>query len=242
MSEIDERESVDHISFEILPQPDDTTCGPACLHAVYRHHGDGISLSEVVGQIRYLEEGGTLAVLLARHALDRGYAATIYSYNLQVFDPTWFELRPKELRAKIEEQHKKKRGRKLRMEGQAFVEFLDRGGRLRFEDLSVALLRKYLKRGVPIITGLSATYLHRSARELPDAPVTDDVRGEPVGHFVVLHGYDPKTRSVYIADPLRPNPLTVTQKYRVGIDRVICSILLGILTYDGNLLVIERKK
>ena len=33
----------------------------------------------------------TLAVLLGCHALRRGYEATIYTFNLQVFDPTWFE-------------------------------------------------------------------------------------------------------------------------------------------------------
>jgi hypothetical protein len=29
-------------------------------------------------------------VWLACHALRRGYDATIYTYNLQLFDPTWF--------------------------------------------------------------------------------------------------------------------------------------------------------
>ena len=40
------------------------------------------------------------------------------------------------------------------------------------------------------------------------------------------------------------NPMADGQKYEVSIDRVICSILLGIVTYDANLLIIEpgRKK
>ena len=30
----------------ILPQPDDTTCGPTCLHAVYGYYDDSIPLQE----------------------------------------------------------------------------------------------------------------------------------------------------------------------------------------------------
>ncbi len=75
---------------DILPQPDDTTCGPTCLHAAYRYYGDIISLTQVIREVRKLKGGGTLAVFLACHALKRGYQAKIYTYNLHVFDPTWF--------------------------------------------------------------------------------------------------------------------------------------------------------
>ena len=33
---------------EILAQPDDATCGPTCLHAVYRHFGDALPLDSVI--------------------------------------------------------------------------------------------------------------------------------------------------------------------------------------------------
>ncbi|MFH1021272.1 MAG: C39 family peptidase, partial [Pseudomonadota bacterium] len=74
----------------ILPQPDLITCGPTCLHAVYQYYGDDITLTKVIDEVKSLETGGTLDVFLACHALRRGYKARIYTYNLQVFDPTWF--------------------------------------------------------------------------------------------------------------------------------------------------------
>ena len=58
-----------------------------------------------------------------------------------------------------------------------------------------------------MITGLSATYLYRAVRDIPDTNADDDVRGEPVGHFVVLTGYRRDTREILIADPLEGNPL-----------------------------------
>ena len=84
------------LHLEILPQPDDTTCGPTCLHAVYRYYGESLPLPEIIAQSRQLEEGGTLAVLLGCDALRRGYRARLFTFNLKVFDPTWFPTSAKE--------------------------------------------------------------------------------------------------------------------------------------------------
>jgi len=61
-----------------------------------------------------------------------------------------------------------------------------------------------------------------------------------VGHFVVVHGYDASTDSVLVADPLQQNAFG-SHTYRVGVVRLLGAIMLGVLTYDGNLLVITRR-
>lgn len=83
------------LNFDIKAQPDDTTCGPTCLHALYQYYNDSIALKEVVDEVKSLKTGGTLAVMLGNHALQRGYNAHIYTYNLNIFDPTWFDLSSK---------------------------------------------------------------------------------------------------------------------------------------------------
>lgn len=228
----------------ILPQPDDVTCGPTCLHAVYRYYEDHLPLAQVIEEVTHLEEGGTLAVYLAQHALRRGYRAVIYSYNLQLFDPTWFPNRDSALADLLKAQLAHKNDPKLREATYAYLEFLQLGGRIRFEVLTKALIRRHLNRGIPILTGLSATYLYGSARELDLGRelIYDDIRGEPTGHFVVLAGYDRKRRSVLLADPSLTNPVSASRQYEVHIDRLICSLMLGILTYDANLLIIEPHK
>jgi hypothetical protein len=123
----------------------------------------------------------------------------------------------------------------------AYRDFLDLGGELRFEDLTPKLIRNYLRNDMPILTGLSATYLYRCAREVWPEAEYDDVRGEPTGHFVVLCGYDKGNKTVRIADPLLPNPVAAEQYYTVRLERLICAILLGILTYDGNLVILAPK-
>src|SRR5678815_573639 len=61
-----------------LPQPDETTCGPTCLHAIYRYWGDPEPLSSVTARMWRREHGGTYAVFLGCDALRKGYRARIY--------------------------------------------------------------------------------------------------------------------------------------------------------------------
>jgi hypothetical protein len=229
------------LKFNILPQPDEITCGPTCLHALYGYYGDALPLDQVIDGVPMLEGGGTLAVLLACHALRRGYQALIYTYKLQLFDPTWLTAGGQDLQDKLRRQMEFKHDPKLQAASRAYLEFIELGGELRFEDLTTALIRKYLNRSVPIITGLSATYLYLSPREFGPHSDYDDIRGEPSGHFVVLCGYDREARSVRVADPLLPNPVAPVQLYEISIDRVLCAILLGVLTYDANLLIIRPR-
>ncbi|MEW6219687.1 MAG: C39 family peptidase [Thermodesulfobacteriota bacterium] len=229
------------LHLEMLPQPDDATCGPTCLHALYRYYGDPVPLAQVIAEVPSLATGGTIAVFLACHALKRGYQARIFTYNLHMFDPTWFVPGGPGLARQLAAQATARSEPRLTQATGAYLEFLSLGGELRFEDLTAALVRHYLKRGVPILTGLSATYLYRSVREVPGSGQDSDVAGEPAGHFVVLCGYDADQRAVLVADPFLPNPVSGRQVYLVGIERVLGAILLGILTHDANFLVIQPK-
>ncbi len=110
--------------------------------------------------------------------------------------------------------------------------------------LSSQLLKEYFKTKYSILTGLSATYLYDSAEkafQIKTVSVYDDIRGTPCGHFVVLCGYDEKKKHVIVADPHRENPLSHDNYYKVSITRLINAIMLGVLTYDGNLLIIQPK-
>jgi len=224
---------------DILPQPDDTTCGPTCLHAVYGFHGDGVDLHQVIAEVTPLTTGGTLGVFLGLHALRRGYRATIYTYNLELFDPTWADQDPAELAELLTAQAAAKPSERLQVSTRAYLEFLQLGGRVLFQEPGPDLIRRHLLEGHPILTGLSATYLYGCAREVDLAGrlQSDAVRGEPTGHFVVIHGYDPETDSVLVADPIHENAFG-SHNYRVGMLRLIAAIMLGVLTYDGNLLVV----
>jgi hypothetical protein len=238
------------LGVEIQWQPDDVTCGPTCLHAVYRYFDDPVSLEEVVETTQSLPGEhlgrGTLAVMLGIDALRRGYTAHLITFNLQVFDPTWFDKATGEadervIASRLAEQAAAKRdlGDKFALATAAYMEFLSLGGTIATQDLTLALLARYIARGLPVLTGLSSTYLYQCAREYGHNDDYDDIRGLPQGHFVVLHGFDRTQRLVSVADPMGDNPGFGATDYKVPMARLTCAILLGVLTYDGNLLVIE---
>lgn len=228
---------------KILNQPDDSTCGPTSLHAVYQFHGLNISLNEVIKTVNVLEDGGTLAVMLGIDALKRGFDARIYSYNLKVFDLSWQQLSNNELIERLEKQLQYKSGKRFTQATRAYQEFLNLGGNIVFEDLHSGILTRYFDRNIPVLTGLSATYLYNSTREYTNSKnksVFNDLKGDPMGHFVVLCGMEGNT--VYVADPYNDNPFAGKSYYEVNLNRLLNSILLGIVTYDANMLIIMPKE
>ena len=233
------------IDIKMLPQPDDLTCGPTSLHAVYSFYHDNISLRRVIKEVSYLDEGGTLAVLLGRHAISRGYTAEIYTYNLKIFDPTWSRLKNDDIVNKLRKQLTIKKGKKFQQVTSAYISFIKAGGIIRFNNLSAALVKDYFEQNVPVLAGLSATYLYQCAREYTERDnrtVYDDIRGEPTGHFVVLCGYDKQGKQIVVADPYNANPISCDHYYSVNIGRLINAIMLGNTTYDANLLIIKPGK
>lgn len=234
---------------EIHRQPTDESCGPTCLHAVYRYWGLNTPIRAVLESVRTLAHDdvgrGTLAVNLGVDALRRGFVATLYTFNLNVFDPSWFSEDGRSRTDRLSEKLSFQAGLKARdkpkrrVETDSYLEFLRLGGRIRFQDLTSRLISGHIRAGRPLLIGLSATYLYRAVREYGPTDIEDDVRGVPQGHFVLLHGYDPRSRVVHIADPLEDNPRYASRNYTVPMARLVPAIMLGVLTYDGNLLAIE---
>jgi hypothetical protein len=236
-----ERARVSHeLQVQRFLQPDDVTCGPTCLTKVYDFYGVQLPLEDVIGEIHRNEDGGTLAVFLGISAMRRGFRARIFSYDLRIFDPTWARLSMPELSGKIRERLPYLRQPQARRAAKAYLDFLQMGGEIGFEELTPALLKRILNRNHPVLAGLSATYLYRMPRERHD-PAThelldDDVAGDPVGHFLVISGYEHWGRRFVVLDPSAHVPLTPDGRQVVDAQRLINAILLGDLTYDAVLL------
>ncbi|MEX2215770.1 MAG: hypothetical protein WD768_16785 [Phycisphaeraceae bacterium] len=230
------------IPFKMTVQPDYVTCGPSALHAVYRFWGREQPLQGVIGQVQSVPGGGTAAVMLALHAQAFGFDSTIYTCSLPMFDPSWFLPGAPPMRDRLLEQARLKQLEpKSQMVSRAYVDYLDRGGNVRMEDLTVSLLAEHLEAGTPLIMGLSATWLYRCMRDRQQDMMRDDIAGEPTGHFVVVHGIDTAARKAWVADPFCHKPWPGSHHYEVDADRLIASMLLGVATYDAKLLVIKPR-
>ena len=226
------------IDIPIALQPTETTCGPTCLQAVYAFYGDQVSVAELVQRVPSLLNGGTLAVILGRDALQRGYHVKIYTFNLHVVDPTWFNPPKSDLAIRLLRRGESCRSRRQRTAINAYRHYIEEGGELQMEDLCPRLLVDHLSNRRPILAGLSSTYLYQSSREDPVTNFDDDILGDPAGHFVILAGYNSDSDTVLVADPYF-NPFTPGSHYQVPWNRLVAAILLGAMTYDANLLVLS---
>ncbi len=229
------------LDINMLPQPNDITCGPTSLHAVYSFFRRDYTLQHIIDSVSSLKDGGTLAVYLGMDAIRRGFKAVVHSYNLRLLDPSWSSLSGGEISRKLAMQKEYKGGKKFSEVSDAYLNFISAGGEISFQDLTSELLKNYIDKGFPVLSGLNATYLYEYSRERTlnnNKTVYDDIKGTAVGHFVVICGY---TESCfYIADPYRDNPFSDNHMYCVDYQRLLNAIMLGIITYDANLLVIEE--
>lgn len=236
------------IDLNIRSQPNDETCGPTSLHAIYHYYGLQISLKDVIDTMEHSLSGGTLSPLLGKHALMHGFDATIYVNQLDLFDPTWFHksrASQETLLIKLKSQDKFKHAKGFSIASKAYQDFLTLGGNIRFQTIDAQMFKDHFKKNIPILTGLNSTYLYRTSRELYTSSgesFFDDLQGSSCGHFVVLCGYHEKRRHVIVADPWRENPLSKNNYYKVSLARLINAIMLGAQTYDATLLVITPKE
>lgn len=227
-------------------QLNDESCGATSLYAIYRYYGVNISLPEVMDGVERSLSGGTLGSMLGQHALKMGFDTELYVNNVEVFDPTWFDHEGDMtlLKNKLKQQLIYKNTSNMRQVTQGYLEFIRLGGKILFKTITVQLLKNYFEKKIPILTGLSSTYLYRCPRELYSeygVSIDDDIRGMPCGHFVVLCGYNDKHRLIVVADPHRANPISQDNYYEVSSSRLINAIMLGVLTNDANLLIIQPK-
>lgn len=231
--------------FHITRQPTDTSCGPTCLYSVYRYWGDSIELDQVIEETRTLPSGGTLGVHLGCHALRRGYSVNIYTFNLQLFDPTWF-YRPEIIPERLQAQKSwKASDGPLVAASDAYLEFVGLGGSVRMRDFDASLASEGLQDAQPMIAGLSSTYLYDMMREREPNDEPDDIRGVPQGHFVVFSDYDPASMTLHVADPYfsiyRGYDPCASHHHRFPLTHVVSAVMLGVLTYDANLIVVRPR-
>lgn len=227
----------------VQEQPDAVSCGPVCLHAIYSYYEDRMSLQELISEISSLETGGTIGVFLGCHALRRGYQVTMNSVNTHVVDPSWFNLSHDNLIQKLRHQLTYANDARVIYATKAYIQFLELGGKISFSNLSVSLLETYLKKGIPLLSGVNCTWFYQQMREytnLQNDVLYDEWLGKPCGHFIIIYKIDPQKEMLSIADPNIPNPLSNHHYYKTHFSHWLHAHLLGIMTYDAELLAITK--
>lgn len=218
-------------TIEMLPQPDDTSCGPTALHAIYKYYGLDIPLNTVISELEgYSTLEGTYDAMIGVDALKRGFQVNIFVYNLRIFDPSW--KYDESITEKLYTMKARLSDPRLIKSVEWFIRFSEMGGHIVISSpLINALTAEH-----PVICGLSATHLYNCRRENPITNEYDEF-GSPVGHYVVTDAHFGDT-SVPIYDPYGDRSRIRKIEYIMPINAVIESIMLGTLTYDGSVIEI----
>jgi hypothetical protein len=232
-----------HIA-DIVPQPEDSACGPAVLHFVYQCHSvNAGSITQMIAQIQRPRWLGSYAPELGCHALRRGMDARIYATDTRIFDPTWFAEPRADLKQKLRDQQvffRKRSDAEHRAVSTKFLRFLKLGGKVDFSRITPGLIAHLIKEYGPLIADIDSTYFGDEMRYYTSRSgrlIQHDLRGGPVGHFVALVGANLKTMEITVADPQNQNPFSDSRIYCADFQHLINALMLE----RGNLLCIRPR-
>lgn len=226
----------------ILPQINHQLSGAETLRGIYAYYGEDISMDDLVVSTTRFSNRRLRPLALAIDALERGYAVTVHCCDTRIFDLSWMGLVSSELKEKLEYHKSKADSVHLTQTFDAYIQILEKGGTIDLSEINRAVIRKAVELKAPIIAAVSATHLFHSKREYLDSkdrPVLDDAKGKTAGHLVAVTAWVGK--EITLHDPYLANPITGKAKYKVYISRLMRSILLGVLSYDAQMVVITKK-
>jgi len=198
-----------------LVQPPDE-CAVACVAMVLAYHGYSVPLERLQSFVPNDSPKWRDWLIWLGYGVQRlGGSSKVVTMSTQVFDMSWRQLSMQKLANKLRnEQRQLKAVAKTGNEPQpgylqehlvrvelpevtAALAYLNAGGTLLIEPLTVDLLQGCIDRGLPVIVSVDATILYRSARTARKK--VDSGTGTTWGHVVIVCGYD--NNHFFVVDP-----------------------------------------
>lgn len=198
---------------KLIYQPTNTSCGYAALAMLMSHYGVEVTpdhLLEVLPQ-PLNEEGqtqGAVTAQLVPWCIEKGFEATMYSFDCQVLDLSWRELTPEQVveRLKLVLPIRDVPGLGThwsRIYVQAYIDLLKAGANLTIRPhITTKLLYSLLKQG-PVYANVCAMVLGGKGRVRVTGlrqSVQDDINGRVSTHSLVIYGHD-EAGNFLLADP-----------------------------------------
>lgn len=221
----------------LIPQFEQKTaysCIPACLQQVFGYFAKPISQKEIMKNIKNPQNGMSIPAAGA-FAKKYGFRPIIITNNINIFDPSWFNLSNEKLLMDLQKRKKfvNKYNQSLIND---YLEYLKLGGRISFKTINQGLLTKYLSQNIPIIMELSSTFLYKKRKSTKPGRFNDAFKGEIEGHGIVVAGFD-KNKFKVVDPDSKSNPYSKSGIYWVFIDELIMSFA----SLEGKSLLLIRE-
>ena len=220
-------------------------CGPTCLKEVFDFYNYKIDLKTIIKGTKSEKKYIDWDYKLGLFALKCGFKVDVYTLTTDIFDPTWYNFKKDVLLKQLKKRLNfvSKNNKKDVKDGyiwwwykpalESIIKFIKAGGNIKFVPISKNLIIKLLKKGIPIIAPLNSTLIYKIRRVYRNN--FDDIKGEYVGHFIVISGYDSRKDKFILVDSDR-----MADK-RKGIIKVDADLLINsIIMHTGDLIVVKK--
>ncbi|MFH1385599.1 MAG: hypothetical protein ABIG65_00960 [Patescibacteria group bacterium] len=207
---------------------------PACLQEVFGFYKKHISQEKIMGSSLNPKLGMSLpeaGIFVGKY----GFTSSIIVNNIEIFDPTWFNLDEKKLTENLK-LRRRYVGKYYKYLIDLYLKYIKSGGKIKFDTIGANLLKKCLSRDIPIIMELASTFLYKKAKSGKPGSFNEPFDGEVEGHGVVIAGFD--GNKFKIIDPnIKNNPYSKNGIYWIGSDELLASF--GLL--EGKSLLLIKK-
>ena len=196
---------------------------PACLQEVFGFYKKHISQEKIMGSSLNPKLGMSLpeaGIFVGKY----GFTSSIIVNNIEIFDPTWFNLDEKKLTENLK-LRRRYVGKYYKYLIDLYLKYIKSGGKIKFDTIGADLLKKYLSQHIPIIMELASTFLYKKAKSGKPGSFNESFKGEVEGHGVVIAGF---TKDKFkIVDPnSQKNPYSKSGIYWVSAEELMMSFAL----------------
>ncbi|GBE19956.1 MAG TPA: hypothetical protein ENG87_00210 [Candidatus Pacearchaeota archaeon] len=163
-------------------------CGPTSLSMILNYYRKNYSEKQVIDNLEIglikKEDLGARAVDLALLAKKFGFDVICYSYNMELYRPSFSRLSKPGLISEIKKLLQKKHSASNKAVLKTTIKLLENNADFKIKMPSIDDIIKFLKKGIPVILAVNAKILFEveKLQGFPKIP-------NNMGHFIVLTGF-----------------------------------------------------
>lgn len=225
-------------------QPTPTTCSQTAFSMLLGHYNVSIAPLDIERRVPQIKDeqgndSGTITQLLAAWATTKSFNVSLYTFDCQIIDQSWQDLKPNDVQVKLKTCLEEgwtvpALGEKWsRAYRQSYIDFINADSQLIIQPaVTSKLLYKLLEEG-PLFTNICINTLY--GRSKTRGEKLDDIHGRTWNHSIVIYGHDDHG-NFFVADPIVKPGL-----HDVEPERMIAAITAAQIECDNLLFQLTPK-
>lgn len=203
-------------------------CGPTSLSMVLKYHNKNYSEKQATKDLKIglLKDRGTLVIDHALFAKKLGFHVICYSYNMELYKPSFTKLSKSRVLTELSRLLRKKQTAINKRILKITSELIKSGTNFKIKMPTINDVINLLNKKLPVILAVNAKILFETEK-LPNFPKIPN----NMGHFIVITGF--KNNTFYYNDPY------FGEHKRISKDKLFFALSNNVLDSSAYLLVLK---